>query len=62
MSITYQNRTVAKIGEVIDVFLEGKKVGVIMRVVGGYQFQSTSKKHVGEVMETVSAVKNSLWD
>lgn len=59
MSISFKNREVAKVGTVVDVFLDGSKAGTIYRVVGGYQYQ-ISKKHKGEVLPTLQAVKNSL--
>jgi len=62
--LTFKERQVAKIGLVVDVFLtdgnrKPKKTGTIYRVVGGWQYQ-VSKKHLGEVLPTLEAVKQSL--
>jgi hypothetical protein len=56
--ITYTERTVSKVGTVVDVKLDGKKVGTIHRVVGGWQYQAG--KALGEVLPTLQAVKRSL--
>jgi hypothetical protein len=57
--ITYKNREVSKVGTVVDVFLEKRKVGTIYRVMGGYQYQ-ISKNNVGQIYPTLTQVKQSL--
>lgn len=62
--ITYKNREVPKIGTVVDVFLsdgtrKARKTGTIYRVRDGWQYQ-VSKKHVGEVLPTIDAVKKFI--
>lgn len=61
--ITYKERQAQKVGLVVDVFLNdgkrSKKTGTIYRVVGGWQYQ-ISKKHVGEILPSLAAVKKSL--
>ena len=58
-TVSFKSREVPKIGSVTDVFVGQKKSGTIHRVVGGYQYQ-ISKKHVGEILPSLQAVKNSL--
>jgi len=62
--VTFKDRQVEKIGLVVDVFLadgnrKPKKTGTIYRVRDGWQYQ-ISKKHLGEVLPTLDAVKQSL--
>ena len=57
--IDFKERQVPKVGLATDVFLDGKKVGTIYRVIGGYQYQ-INKKHVGEVFPTLLQVKQSI--
>lgn len=58
--LTYKTRNVSN-NEVIDVYLQGKKIGSICKVQGGYQYQINSK-HKGEVFPSVQAVKYSLMN
>ena len=57
--ITYVERQAPKIGQVVDVFLDGRKVGIISRVVGGWQYQ-VNKTIRGEVLPTITDVKRSI--
>lgn len=56
--IIFIKRWVPNVGDVHDVFLEGKKVGTIHRVVGGYQYQTG--KFNGQILPTLEEVKQSL--
>jgi len=42
------------------VYLDGKKVGIIKRVIGGYQYFPKGSKKGGEVFFLLSSVKKSL--
>ena len=54
--ITYKKQS----WTVIKVFLDGKRVGSIRSVLGGWQYFPYRSDVGGEVFETISEVKNSI--
>lgn len=50
------------IGNFVVVFLDGKNVGRIDRVIGGYKYFPLCDKQGGETFGSLQAVKNSLED
>ena len=57
MAIAYKWTTVA---EVEAVFLEGKKVGEIKKVVGGWQYFPKGSKQGGDIFKKISECEDSL--
>lgn len=52
MAITYSDN--------VTVYLDGKAVGEIRSVVGGYQYFPKGSKNGGELLRTIEMVKASL--
>jgi hypothetical protein len=61
--ITYNARTVDGKAEVL-VFLDGKRVGTIHQVGGGYQYvpKGGTGMNAGDVLPTLGSVKHSIED
>lgn len=57
-TITYRSMNAGLIGAVA-VYLDGKKIGVIHKVDGGFQYRTKSGSR-GEIFKTLAAVKTSL--
>lgn len=56
----YQEGCRACSKEPLKVRLDGKVVGEIRKVEGGYQYVSKGNRHRGEVLPTVDAVQKTL--